>query len=101
MKRLFTFLAAALFTITVFAQAPKKMSYQAVIRNATNDLVTNSPVTMRISVLQGAANGVAVYVERQTPATNANGLVSVEIGAGEVVSGNFGSIDWANGPFFI
>jgi hypothetical protein len=33
--------------------------------------------------------------------SNANGLVSIEIGGGAVVSGNFSTIDWANGPYFI
>jgi hypothetical protein len=55
---------------------------------------------MQISILQGTANGSAVYVETQTPTTNVNGLVSVEIGAG-TTSDDFTSIDWANGPFFI
>jgi hypothetical protein len=55
---------------------------------------------MQISILQGTANGSAVYVETQTPTTNINGLVSVEIGAG-TTSDDFTSIDWANGPYFI
>ena len=32
MKKLFTFLAAVLITSSLWAQSPKKMSYQAVIR---------------------------------------------------------------------
>jgi hypothetical protein len=37
----------------------------------------------------------------QTPTSNANGLVSLEIGGGTVVSGNMATINWANGPYFI
>jgi hypothetical protein len=85
----------------VFAQAPQKMSYQAVIRNSSNALVVNTQVGMQISILQGAANGSAVYAETQTPTTNANGLASLEVGNGTVVSGNFANINWANGPYFI
>jgi hypothetical protein len=84
-----------------FAQAPQKMSYQAVIRNASNALVTNSNVGMRISVLQGTASGTAVYVETQTATTNANGLATLEIGAGTVVSGTFASISWGTNTYFI
>ncbi len=51
--------------------------------------------------MQGSASGTAVYVETQTPTTNANGLVSIEIGDGTTVSGNFSTIDWVNGPYFI
>ena len=79
MKKIITILAAVLLTASVFAQAPQKMSYQAVIRNASNALVTSTPVGMRISVLQGTSTGTAVYVETQTPSTNANGLVSLSI----------------------
>jgi len=77
------------------------MSYQAVIRDNSNALVTNQMVGMQISILQGSANGAAVYAETQAPTTNANGLVSLEIGGGNLVSGNFASINWANGPYFI
>ena len=82
-------------------QSPGKMSYQAVIRTSSNEILTNQLVGMRISLLQGSVSGTAVYVETQTPTTTANGLVSIEIGAGTVVSGTFDMIDWSNGPFFI
>ena len=88
-------------TVTNTTQVPEKMSYQAVVRNTTNNLVTNQPVGMQISILQGSATGTAVYVETQTPTSNANGLVSLEIGGGTVVSGNMATINWANGPYFI
>lgn len=101
MKKVFTVLITVLLTVSVFAQSPEKMSYQAVIRNASSSLVANQAVGMKISILQGSANGTAVYVETQTPTTNINGLVSIEIGAGTVVSGNFSTINWANGPYFI
>ena len=77
------------------------MSYQAVIRNSTNALLTSSLVGMQISVLQGSSTGTPVYVETQTTSTNSNGLVSVEIGMGRVVKGTFAGINWANGPYFI
>jgi len=101
MKRIITFFTVILFTTSVFAQAPNKMSYQAVIRNSSNSLVTNTAVGMRISILQTTSSGTPIYTETQTPTTNANGLASIEIGGGTVLSGNFASINWANGPYFI
>ena len=101
MKKLFTIFAAVFLTASVFAQSPEKMSYQAVIRDASDNLVTSQAVGMQISILQGSASGTAVYVETQTPTTNANGLVSIEIGTGTIVSGDFTTIDWATGPYFI
>ena len=101
MRKLFTILLAVFLTATVWAQSPNKMSYQAVIRNASNNLVTSTAVAMQISILQGSTGGSAVYVETQTPTTNFNGLVNIEIGGGTVVSGNFSTINWANGPYFV
>ncbi len=99
--KIYSSVAGLLLTASVFAQAPQKMSYQAVIRNSSSALVTSTPVGMRISILQGTPTGTAVYVERQTPSTNANGLVSLSIGTGTVVSGTFATINWATGPYFI
>jgi microcystin-dependent protein len=107
MKHLITICAVLLITASALlpqqtsAQAPNKMSYQAVIRNSSNALITNTAVGMQISILQGSINGTAVYVETQIPTTNANGLVSLEIGSGTLVTGTFGAINWANGPYFI
>jgi hypothetical protein len=84
----------------VTAQSPEKMSYQAVIRNTGNNLIANKPVGMRISILQGSDNGTPVYVETQTPVTNNNGLVTLEIGTG-TTSGDFSAIDWSTGSYFL
>jgi hypothetical protein len=101
MKKIYILFALAFSGSLAFAQAPNKMSYQAVIRNTGNNLVTSSPVGMQLSILQGTPTGTPVYIERQTPNSNTNGLVSIEVGNGTVISGNFGTIDWTNGPYFI
>jgi len=85
---------------TVFAQVPQKMTYQGIVRNASNVLIANTAVGMRVSVLQGSG-GNPVYVETQTATTNINGLVTIEVGTGVVVSGTFAGINWANGPYYI
>lgn len=94
-----------IFTVVMahsaFAQAPQKMSYQAVIRDNTNQLIANTAIGMQVSILQGSASGTAVYVETHTPTTNQNGLTTVELGSGTQVSGDFTTIDWSTGDYFI
>jgi hypothetical protein len=101
MRKLIAIFTVVFLTTVVYAQAPQKMSYQSVIRNSSSLLITNQSVGMRISILQGSATGTAVYVETQTASTNANGLVTIEIGSGVPVTGTFTAINWSNGPYFI
>jgi hypothetical protein len=102
MKKLITVLFfSALTTTTIWAQSPEQISYQAIIRNNEGVLIQNENAGLKISMLKGSADGDAVYVETHLTTTNNNGLISLSIGLGEVVVGNFTSIDWENGPFFI
>ncbi len=94
MKKQFVFILLLISIYGIFAQSPHKFSYQAVIRNNNNNLVVNQTVGMLISILQGNINGNAVYIESHTSSTNDNGLLTLEIGNGSVISGIFDSIEW-------
>jgi len=48
MKNLYLIAAGLLLVASVFAQAPQKMSYQTVIRNSSNALVSATTVGMKI-----------------------------------------------------
>ncbi len=82
-----------------FGQAPQLLSYQAVVRNSSNQLVVNQSVGVKISIIQYDPLGIAVFEESQTTTTNSNGLISIQIGANEY--GFFAAIDWAHGPYYI
>ncbi len=97
MRNIYSLLLAFVITSLSLAQAPQTMSYQAVIRDASGGLITEQEIGMQISIQQGSTDGTVVYTETQTPTTNKNGLVSIEIG-GEA---GFSDIDWSDGPYFI
>jgi uncharacterized protein (TIGR02145 family) len=101
MKKLYTLLSIVFIAVSLSAQIPQQMSYQAVIRNSSNGLVASSNVGMRISILQGSATGTPVYVETQAPTSNSNGLITIEIGGGTPVTGTFSGIDWSTDKYFI
>jgi len=101
MKNLFTLSILATLTLSVFAQTPQKLSYQAVVRNSSGGLVTGHAVGIRISILQGSESGTPVYVETHTTTTNANGLATVQIGGGTVLSGTFATINWSSATYYL
>ena len=101
MKKVILSLLFLLTVTVVWAQVPQQISYQSVIRDGDNKVIASSTVGIKISLLQGSATGPAVYVETHRKTTNANGLVSLEIGTGTVLSGSFAGINWANGPYLI
>ncbi len=101
MNRLMLGLALVCQTLGTFAQAPLKMSFQAVIRDADGNLVTSHNIGMRIQILQGSEFGAAVFVETHSGATSENGLLTLVIGEGSTVTGNMADIDWSAGPYFI
>jgi hypothetical protein len=101
MKHLLHLLIILSITTSLYAQAPQKMTYQAVLRDASSTLIQNKSVSIRISILQGTPTGNSVYAETHTATTNANGLVTLEVGGGSAQSTAFSTIDWSKGPYFI
>ena len=101
MKKIITLGVILFTTLTMYCQTPELMSYQAVVRDADSELLTDQAVGMKISILEDTATGTPVYVETQNPSTNSNGLLSLQVGAGTVVSGDITTIDWANHDYFI
>ena len=101
MRKIYTLWVALLITVLTYAQAPQKFSYQAVVRDGSDNLITGTTVGMKISILSGSISGAVVYSESQSPLANANGIISVEIGAGTPISGTLSSIDWSADNYFI
>ena len=53
MKKIYTLLPALLINILCFGQTPEKMTFQAVIRDASDVLLSNQNIGMQISIVQG------------------------------------------------
>ena len=102
MKRiLFALVTITTIALSSFGQAPEGFKYQAVVRDAGNFILTNQAVGMQMTIQQGSIGGTTVYQETFAPTTNTYGLVNLEIGNGSVVSGDFTTIDWSAGPYYI
>jgi hypothetical protein len=99
--KMLLFIAFLFDVLIASAQAPQGVNYQAVIRNPNGVTINSTPVTLKLDILQGAANGAIVYTEVHTATTSAIGLVNLVLGNGTPLLGTFSAIDWANGPFYI
>lgn len=101
MRSLTLFFFGVLLGATALAQAPQRISYQAILRNAGGVVQTNTSATLGIAIRQGSASGAIEYSENHAVTSNAFGLVNVSIGGGTVVSGSMAAIDWTDGPYFV
>ncbi len=87
--------------IFVIAQSPQAFKYQTVIRDNGGEVLSNQNVSFQISILEGSITGTAAYIETHDTITNEVGLVSLEIGNGDIVSGMFTDIDWGVDSYFL
>lgn len=100
MKQLLTYLFVVL-TTSVFAQAPESIPYQAVVRNPDGSVMANAAITMTFKIHDNMATGTVVYEENHSATTNSQGLISLNVGNGVVVSGTFSGINWGSGSKFL
>ncbi len=100
MKQLLTLILVVL-TTSVFAQAPESIPYQAVVRNTDGSVMANAAITMTFKIHDASTTGNVVYEENHSTTTNAQGLVSLNVGNGSVVSGTFSGINWGAGNKFL
>jgi len=90
-----------LCSIAALSQSPQSFSYQAVVRDATGNIIASSPVSLRISLLSGSPQGQSIYTETHFTTTNQFGLVAVSIGQGTTTYGVFDTIAWNVGNYYI
>ncbi len=102
MKKILLFLIYGVLSVhMIFAQVPNSFRYQAVVRDASGQLIANKMISLRLSILAGSAVGEAVYAEVFQYATNEFGIVSLNVGSGSTITGNFSQIDWSSNTYYL
>ena len=99
MKKI-SILLLTIICLQVFSQAPQGMNYQAVVRDALGNPITNHAIGVKFKIHQGSGSGTVVYEETQTPTSDPFGSISLVIGQGSVVTGVFANINWSSGIYF-
>lgn len=90
-----------LLNTKVFSQIPNNLIYQTTLQDASGKIMANISVNAVLSILQGSSNGTMVYSESQHVTSDQMGQINLQIGTGSLTTGNFKSINWENGPYFI
>ena len=101
MKKIILFVALLFIGFYIKAQSPQAIPYQAIVRNASGNIISNQAVKLRFSIHDSLATGTVVYKEIHNVSTNAQGLVNVNIGQGDVQTGTFFTINWGKNSKFI
>ncbi|MEM9930631.1 MAG: hypothetical protein AAF840_12475, partial [Bacteroidota bacterium] len=90
-----------LCSVGLFAQAPSGFRFQAVARDANNDVMATDNIAVRISLLRGGPTGAVDYSERHEVTTTDLGVFDLHIGNGAFLSGDINSIDWGMDSYFL
>ena len=111
MKRLISFLILITISATTLlsqTNIPQLVSFSAVVRDANNELLINTPVSVRLTFREGGQNGDKVYCGLQQTTTNQNGFMSVQlnrdvegVGCNGAPANSFEEIPWENGNFWM
>lgn len=83
------------------AQAPQQFNYQGVARDNGGNVLANQNIGLQMDIRQTTSSGLVVYSETHSVTTNNFGLFNIKIGNGSPQLGTIGTIDWANGPYFV
>lgn len=101
MKRIKVLMAMLLCMATIAgAQVPQKFQYQAVLRHTDGTVMGNASVVMTISLIKEKPDGDVLYSETHKVKTSPDGLISIAIGGGEKIAGEFGYANWDK-PVFL
>ncbi len=103
MKKLITLFISITLTLWLYAQSPELMSYQCVVRERGGELIKDQNIGVRTTILRGTMIPMIIYQETYSPipVTNENGLLTLQIGSGKPITGDFSKINWSSGPYFL
>jgi uncharacterized protein (TIGR02145 family) len=110
MKSFYLLLLLSILSSAVLAQSniPQVVSFSAVVRDANNQPLANTPVSIRLTFKKGGATGPLVYCALHQDVSNANGFISLQLnrnvlgtGCNGAPSTTFENIPWKEGGFWM
>lgn len=90
-------------TAVCFSQ-PENINYKALIKDGSNNILTNQNVTVQFTITNYDFNQggeVIVYQEEHMTTTDSNGIVILNIGEGNELSGLYYLINWGSNSHYL
>ncbi|WP_179334230.1 tail fiber domain-containing protein [Winogradskyella costae] len=104
MKKILQTIAFALcICLTSYAQNRQSnfINYQGVASDASGEVISETAIALQIALKFGSETATASYIETHNPTTDANGVFSLEIGNGTLVSGVYNPNDFGFNASYI
>jgi uncharacterized protein (TIGR02145 family) len=110
MKKISTLLFASFFAVLSYSQTniPQLVSFSAILRDANNQPLLNTPVSIRLTFKEGGQTGPLIYCALHQTTTNQNGFMSLQLNRDVLGTGcngapntAFQNIPWENGGFWM
>ena len=110
MKNILFLILTAFISINAMGQSniPQLVSFSALVRDANNQPLVNTPVSIRLTFKEGGQTGPLVYCALHQTTTNQNGFMSLQLnrdvlgtGCNGAPSTLFEDIPWENGGFWM
>ncbi len=102
---IFTFSLGIFSFFNAQGQVAESINYQAVARDANQNIIANQTITAKIGIISSSTSGVLEYEEEFNTTTSAYGLFTLKIGKGSPTGNGskltFSDIDWAANTHFL
>jgi uncharacterized protein (TIGR02145 family) len=101
MKKLLLLIFCFSLSGHLYPQAPQAFKYQSIIRDASGNILPLQELNLKFIIHYNSPEGSIAYSETHVATTNTQGLISINIGEGEPLSGLFAEICWGKKVCFL
>lgn len=106
MKKILSLIVGCfLASLTIQAQTPQAVCYQAAAKNDQGLDLIGQDIAVRAAIVKDNPNGTVEWEEIHSPTTDQFGLFTLNIGEGNPTGNgaqaNFADVDWGNGTYWL
>lgn len=97
MKR---YILLVVLLVSAMGYTQNGINYKALIKDDSGNVIADNSIQIKFKILESDVQ-TNVYEETHTPTTDSNGIIIVNIGEGNIISGIFNDINWGDDTHFL